>query len=457
VLTRIEIDGFKTFDNFSLDLGPFAVILGPNASGKSNLFDAIRLLSHLAGTDLRTAVRELRGEPQELFRRQPDGQYGTKMSFAVELLLDPEVRDSWGATVAISHSRVRYEVEIALRKDDRGIERLVVAREEAKPILATQDKWRPRGKTLSTAVHKTFIKSKRRKAWLTTNESEGKRSFQIYQDGKQGRTRSAEAAEATVLSSITSAEFSHLYALREEMRSWRFLQLDPVAMRRPSSTVADQELEPDGANLATVLARIQAETATDIRPKGVIADIVAALTSLIPGVVDLKITEDKTNREYRLDIGMRDGHPFSSRVVSDGTLRVLALLTLLHDPKHHGLVCFEEPENGVHPFRLKAMIELLRELVSDPFSQDLDERDPLSQMLINSHSPVVLSCLEEGEAMFADIVSFVNKEMGHISRKTRIRSVKPQGYLFPDEQRDSVSSYEVKRYLDTVEKFEGEG
>ncbi|MCU0516934.1 MAG: ATP-binding protein [Oscillatoria sp. Prado101] len=181
------------------------------------------------------------------------------------------------------------------------------------------------------------------------------------------------------------------------------------------------------------------------------------MTSLIPGVVDLKITEDKTNREYRLDIGMRDGHPFSSRVVSDGTLRVLALLTLLHDPKHHGLVCFEEPENGVHPFRLKAMIELLRELVSDPFSQDLDERDPLSQMLINSHSPVVLSCLEEGEAMFADIVSFVNKEMGHISRKTRIRSVKPQGELFPDEQRDSVSSYEVKRYLDTVEKFEGEG
>ena len=46
MLTRIEIDSFKTFEGFGLDLGPMQVILGPNASGKSNLFDAIRLLSH---------------------------------------------------------------------------------------------------------------------------------------------------------------------------------------------------------------------------------------------------------------------------------------------------------------------------------------------------------------------------------------------------------------------------
>ena len=73
MLTRIEIDGFKSFENFGMDVGPLTVILGPNASGKSNLFDAIRLLSRLADTDLRTAVTDLRGEPHELFRRHPDG------------------------------------------------------------------------------------------------------------------------------------------------------------------------------------------------------------------------------------------------------------------------------------------------------------------------------------------------------------------------------------------------
>src|SRR5215831_12056404 len=99
MLTRIEIDGFKTFENFSMNLGPFLVILGPNATGKSNLFDAIRFLAHLAGMDLRAAVRGLRGEPHELFRRQGDGSPGSRMAFAVELLLNPEVHDPWGATV----------------------------------------------------------------------------------------------------------------------------------------------------------------------------------------------------------------------------------------------------------------------------------------------------------------------------------------------------------------------
>jgi predicted ATPase len=296
------------------------------------------------------------------------------------------------------------------------------------------------------------MKYGRRTPWLTTGESGGKRSFKINQDGRKGRTRPAEAAEATVLSSITSAEFPQLYALREEMRSWRFLQLDPNALRRPSSTTAALELEPDGANLATVLARIQAETATEIRPKGDLADIAADLTSLIPGVVGVSIEEDEKNREYRIDIDMRDGHPFSSRVVSDGTLRVLALLTLLHDPKHRGLVCFEEPENGVHPFRLKAMIERLRELVTDPTSDEVDEQEPLSQMLLNSHSPVVLSCLEKDEAMFADVVSVVNPEVDKISRKTRIRPVKLHGELLPEENREYVSMVEVERYLHSADR-----
>jgi predicted ATPase len=452
MLTRIEIDGFKTFEDFGLDLGPFVVILGPNASGKSNLFDAIRLLSHLAGTDLRTAVKTLRGEPQELFRREADGSSVTRMAFAVELLLAPEVRDPWGDTVKISHSRVRYEVEIERRKDDRGIERLVVAKEEAKPILAQSDKWRPKQQELSAQFRQLFMKYGRRTPWLTTGESGGKRSFKINQDGRKGRTRPAEAAEATVLSSITSAEFPHLYAIREEMRSWRFLQLDPNALRRPSLTTAALELEPDGSNLATVLARIEAETATDARPKGDLADIAADLTSLIPGVVGVSIEEDKKNREYRIDIDMRDGLPFSSRVVSDGTLRVLALLTLLHDPKHRGLVCFEEPENGVHPFRLKAMIERLRELVTEPTSEEVDEQEPLSQMLLNSHSPVVLSCLEEDEMMFADMVSVVNPEVDKISRKTRIRPVKGQGELLAEKNREYVSKVEVERYLHSVDQ-----
>jgi AAA15 family ATPase/GTPase len=93
MLTRVEIDGFKSFENFELALPPFAVILGPNASGKSNLFDALRLLSRLAVMDVRSAMRELRGEPNELFRHLPDGSIAPRMRFAVETLLEARVKD----------------------------------------------------------------------------------------------------------------------------------------------------------------------------------------------------------------------------------------------------------------------------------------------------------------------------------------------------------------------------
>jgi predicted ATPase len=454
MLTRIEIDGFKTFEGFHLDLGPFLVVLGPNASGKSNLFDAIRLLSHLAGTDLWTAVKGLRGEPHELFRRQADGAPGPRMTFAVEVLLDPVVRDPWGATVRIKHSRIRYEVTIERRKGHREIERLVVVQEKAVPILARDDRWRPGGRKPSPEFKRAFLRYGRKIAYLETLRSGQKASFNIHADGHAGRTRSAEAAEATVLSSITSAEFPHLYALREELRSWRFLQLDPVAMRRPSPTTAPELLEPNGANLATVLARIQAETSSASRPRGALADIAADLAALIPGAVDLNVEEDTQSREFRIDIGMREGPPFSSRVVSDGTLRVLALLTLLHDPRHRGLVCFEEPENGVHPVRLRSVIERLRELLTDPSSAEADEDESLSQMLLNSHSPVVLSCLNEGESVFAEVVTVVNPATKQANPKTRIRLVRPedQGEMFMGNGREFVTRFEVNQYLNTVDR-----
>lgn len=65
MLTQIEINGFKTFENFKLELTPFQVIVGPNGSGKSNLFDALQLLSRLAEMDLYSAFQGLRGTTDE--------------------------------------------------------------------------------------------------------------------------------------------------------------------------------------------------------------------------------------------------------------------------------------------------------------------------------------------------------------------------------------------------------
>jgi AAA15 family ATPase/GTPase len=67
MITHIKISGFKSFHSFDMAFTPLTVIAGVNASGKSNLFDALKLLSRLAETDLKTAFSEQRGNADELY------------------------------------------------------------------------------------------------------------------------------------------------------------------------------------------------------------------------------------------------------------------------------------------------------------------------------------------------------------------------------------------------------
>src|SRR5438128_1270845 len=129
MLTRIEIDGFKTFEGFQMDLGPLLFILGPNAAGKSNFFDALHLLSRLAWADVGSAFTKVRGEPLELFRREAEGRPGKRMRFVAEVLVPPRVRDPFGTSVKLTQTRMRYEVVVE-RKETGGIERLFVAHEK---------------------------------------------------------------------------------------------------------------------------------------------------------------------------------------------------------------------------------------------------------------------------------------------------------------------------------------
>jgi predicted ATPase len=471
MLTRLEVDGFKSFEGMRVDLAPFTVILGNNAAGKSNLFDVIQFLSRLAERDVVEAMKGLRGEPLELFRQTPGGRC-RQIWIAAEVLLDPLVRDPWGSEVRLTHTRMRYEVVLERRETKAGLERIQVAREQVTPILRKEDRWADawvnlganRGANpglnrgaLAKGIRSTFLKYARTRPWLTTDQNEEGLAFNIHQDGKQGRTRPANAAEATVLYSITNAEFPHLFALREEMRGWRLLQLDPALLRRPAPVTAPGILSPDGANLAAVLAELKAETRSRERPNGVLSEIAAELNHLIPGITRLDASLHEASREYRIELTMRDGLPYSSRVISDGTLRVLALLTLLYDPRHRGLICFEEPENGVHPGRIRQLIQRLRELVSWPEAEPDAGADRLTQLLLNSHSPVVLSALLdrdlaplEGTILFADSAGVSDPGQGETRRKTRLRPVVRQAELPLHEELPVVSPFEVRKILDTV-------
>ena len=437
MITRIEIDGFKTFEGFSLDLQPFTAIVGPNGSGKSNLFDALRFLSLLAQQDIPTATRSLRGDPEELFRRN-SGVVSKRMSFAVEVLLSPIGVDDFGTTYKISGQRVRYEVKLALVEDDKGTPTGIFVKEETCcPIPKNAEKAK-----FSEEVKIDY--GGRRSAFIEMNENG--EAIMVRQDGdqKRGLPRrfSLKVASRTTLSTMTTAEFPHLNALRDVLMNIRFLEINPAAARAENDRFEDRLMKADASNLAAVLAHQRQDTGSELRPDGVLADIAADLCSLIPSVRRLVIQDDPGQKRYSFSLEFHDGSVFSSRVISDGTIRLLVLLTVLNDPRRRGTLCFEEPENGVHEGRIGMLVEILR----NSAYISMDTREPSFQILLNTHSPRVMESLQDSEIVAADNVFVVEASRGRKAIKTRMRTgVKRIGDLVDPAQ--NLTKFEIERLL----------
>ncbi len=446
MITRIELSGFKTFHDFRLEFSPFQVIIGANGSGKSNLFDALRLLSYLAEFDLRTAFQKVRGEAHELFTVMPDGVVVPEMRLCVEIMVDRRIRDSWGAEETLKYTRMRYELHIARGQDSRGLDRLYVTHESLTAIPRSNDPWLSQNITKEREKWMPALKRGRQAPFISTEEREGRRTIFLHQDGSGGRKAYvAEKAERTALSGVLSAEFPHALAAREEMRSWRLLQLDPRVLRQPSSMLAPPELGADGSNLPSTLARMEADDPL------ILQDVSRDMANFVPGLTRIEVEADEVRKRYVVWAHMADGRRFSSRVLSDGTLRLLALATLRNDPQHRGVLCFEEPENGVHPFRLQKLVDLLRGLTTD-FSDPYQAEEPLRQLIVNTHSPVLAQKLDvERELLFAHLATRIegNKRF----KVTRIVPVKADPQLRLrlglEEEELAYTMGEVMAYLES--------
>ncbi len=390
MITYLKINGFKSFHNFEMEFTPFTVIAGANASGKSNLFDALTLLSRLAETDnLKRAFSEQRGEFIELFTQYGDDNYASEMEFVVEMLVNKNIKDAWGNKTKLKYTRLRYELSIKRITNFSGIQDLAVSKENLSKLNHEEDIWVtgiiPK-KSLEFWRPKV-VTGKRGIPYIETVHENGLDIIQVPQDGTPGNKRRFPLSNATrtVLSSFDTIDFPHVLAAKEEMKSWKFLQLNPEDLRQATSkNNGEDTISVSGKNLAAALFRIKQNDKYSLK------EISRKLNSFLPNFIEVDVVDDNENKQYLIKIKDVDKKEFSSRVLSEGTLRILALCILEFDDKHTGLLCFEEPENGIHPFRIKAMTELLKDL-----SVDFNEVEiPLRQVIVNTHSPVLVSNME---------------------------------------------------------------
>lgn len=430
---------------------PYTVIAGTNASGKSNLFDAIRLLSRLArGRNIHAALRNWRGDENEVFTLFTDSEGNeirtNKITIKVDMLVDKKQYDSWGEKVDLETTRLRYEIELSQNEDSEG--NVIITRETLSPIYKKDDIWASYYKLDKNSNWLTSNKRPQRKAFLyyDTNGDREKNWAEIYDASGKTRKIKISQLDRSLLSKFDDIDFPHLSAARREMANWHYMELNPSDLRLPSDTTVGVNITPTGRQLASTIYHLKKENPYNL------TTINRLVNEFLPNFTSIDVVPDEDNKRLVLKVKDRNGAEFSSLLLSEGTLRIITLCVLTVDKDFNGLLCFEEPENGIHPFRLYAMANLMHK-----FATNLSESDQcLRQVIVNSHSPLFVELSRETDKTYSSFN--MSRMVTHITKindkrvkveATRIIPILEEG----QKPIGNISENEVKKASVTAKEF----
>jgi predicted ATPase len=319
-----------------VSLGTLNVLIGANGSGKSNFIEAISLL-RAAPKELAVPVREGGGVRDWIWRGA-----GRRSPATVETVVDYRLLDK----------SVRYKFSFI---DDLGRFELTDERIESAEAA---------GGGSETKVYFSY--------------EQGKPSLNV-----QGEFRELRAEEIDPRRSILSQrrdpdQYPEVTFLAHGLgdiriyREWSFGRYTPPRLPQPSD-LPNNFLAEDASNLGLVLSKLRREPEVKRR-------LIENLARLYEGIDDFEVIVEAGTVQVFLHEGR---WTVPATRLSDGTLRYLALLTILCHPKPPALVCIEEPELGLHPDILPHMASLL---------QDAATR---MQLVVTTHSDILVDALSE--------------------------------------------------------------
>ena len=389
MLTRLHINGFKNLTNVEIAFGPFTCIAGANGVGKSNLFDAVMFLRDLTDYSLTEAAARVRdplarsGDLLAIFHQTATTPV-QNMSFEADFVVPKIVTDDFGRKAKPSTTFLRYKLTLKyVPKNMVTSERIEIVEEKLTYIQKSHAR-RLLGFPHGTLFRDSVIEGRRTTDLISTEFENGQSIINLHQDGSQGRPFRVPAATSpkTILGGINTDSHPTVLAARREMQSWTLLQLEPSALRQPDNFSAESKVGANGAHLPATLLRLEAA-----------AEVANQLANLISDVRAISVDQDEGRRLNTLVVTSKDGVSYPARALSDGTLRFLALAIMGADPEAGRLLCLEEPENGIHPSRIPAMLSLLESIAVNSQEAADSSDNPFRQVIINTHSPSVVSSL----------------------------------------------------------------
>lgn len=382
----IEVKGLRALRYVSLGLDPFMVMVGPNACGKSTLFDALLIVRDVLSSGLDAAVfgnarmniAPRAVSPQDLtWLRQGGG-----LEIAVTLELPNEIVEKLGG----KYRYARYE--LGLHTDGRlgfDHETLWLSSELRPPSPLQEPQQRLDFPESTNAPLHIITPAKQRSpnGWrkvVSKVVESGNDYFRSETSDWNNLFRLGPAKSA--LANLPEDELKFpaaTWVKRVLMEGVHRLALNAEKMRMPSPAGSSPDFLPDGSNLPWVVHEL--EKTPDLKRRW-IAHIATSLEDL----VDIKNQERQEDRSRYIELHYRSGLQAPSWVLSDGTLRLLALTLLAYAPTSPALTLIEEPENGIHPKAMETVMQSLESVYG-------------SQILCATHSPVVLSQLRPQQVL----------------------------------------------------------
>jgi predicted ATPase len=374
MITRIEALGYRCLRYVSQPLGPFHVLVGPNASGKTTFLDVIAFLGRLVSDGPDAAIEERTQNFYDLVWRRE----ATQFELAIEAQVPDQLR---GRLLSRESEIIRYEVVVGLDADsqDRGI---LAERVLLKQGSSTERS--PSGTFPAVAeVPGTLIEPLNASQTHTSLIKSAGGSGSFYTEAPvNGLNTWKSAANRTLRrSSFRSLDLDEdLFPATTWLRDLlslgvQQLVLNSLLIRRPSPPGQGPNFQPDGSNLPWVVADLRQRSPERFR------QWIAHLQTAFSDLQDVTTIERPEDRHRYLVLQYGEGLEVPSWMASDGTLRMLALTLPAYLEGFKGIYLIEEPENGIHPRAIETMTQSLSSVYD-------------AQVLLATHSPVVLSAVE---------------------------------------------------------------
>ncbi|GBF82580.1 AAA family ATPase [Aphanothece sacrum] len=341
-IPRIEylrVQNYRALHDLELKkITPLTVFLGPNGSGKSTIFDVFAFLSECFTVGLKKAW-EKRGRFRELRTRGQEG------SIIVEL----KYREKVNSPIITYH--------------------LAINETNNRPYVA--EEWLHWRRT-SKGKPFRFLDFKEGEGKVISGETPGEQDERIYEQ--------LESAEFLAVSTLGQfAKHPRVSALRRFITGWYLSYLTADNTRTQPEAGGQERLSPTGDNLPNVIQYLKEEHSERLD------HILAILSRRIPR---LEKVEASIMPDGRLLLQIKDApfqNPILAKFASDGTLKMLAYLTVLYDPDPPQLVGIEEPENHLHPRLLPELAEECRAASAN------------TQLMVTTHSPFFVDGLKPEE------------------------------------------------------------